>query len=574
MDCGHYLNLNLNMPTHLDNNYLSFYMGHDCTFSIYNANRDRFYTVELEKLLGIKHFRWSNEKQNPVYVHDYDYIIKKFIEALDELGIGRHFKFFICAERRINNEEFEYVKKLLVKYGVTFDQSENFRGHHISHVWSAIGQMPPNKGVVVTCDGGGEDGVFSISTFNRENSTFKKRGAITKEQGIGGYVEEWAFTYLDSIAQNSPSAQDLAGKVMGAAGFGKPTDFIKKSHWNLAELNKLGLAGYSTAASYYGETHRHRFLNKNHMTFEEEADVCHQIQLNLEKMFEETCLKVCPNFPDLLNNFDNQLILSGGVALNIINNKKLEEKYGCKVWVPCNPGDNGLPFGTLYKWLLSNKVINFSTNHRYDNALTGPRVRDEKHVSSYRKVYGSKNYKVSIEEVAQFLKDGEVIGLMQGNSESGFRALGHRSILCDASYPDIKDRVNKIKRREVYRPFAPMCLWKNAHKWFNVSGENNYKHMNIGVTVKEEFKEKLASITHVDGTARLQAIDDAGFIEQLLQIHGGVLLNTSLNLSGKPICNSLYEALHILERSSLDKLIVEIPDEGLTCFEHHRNETI
>ena len=169
------------------------------------------------------------------------------------------------------------------------------------------------------------------------------------------------------------------------------------------------------------------------------------------------------------------------------------------------------------------------------------------------------------------IKDGEIIALMQGNSEVGFRSLGARSILCDASITGIKDKVNLTKRREAYRPFAPVCLWKDASQYFEVGEHNIYKHMNMAVMVKEEWREKLSSITHVDNTARLQAVEEQdGFMFDLLTKHGGVLLNTSLNLSGKPICNSLYEALHILERSDIDKLVVSDLNNKLVCFEKYK----
>lgn len=559
---------------------MSFYGGHDAAFCVYQSKEDKFYTFELEKMLGIKHFSWAQDsKSNTTYKINTDYVMREFSAALDRAGIEKEFKQIINGSYwyTLSRHKFKYHldPELLIQHRFSFDNMSFHRGHHLAHAWCALGQVPPSKGVIVTTDGGGDDGFFTVSVFDRSKNKFKRLARTQeREWKIGGVLEMLSHQYLDSIEQNTPHSADLAGKIMGMAGFGSPVPLKPTEWYNESSTDAYKNKEYNAATSYYGETNRYRFMNRNHLTFQEEANRCASIQKRVEELFRAACFELVPDFKTLLAEHDNQLVMSGGVSLNIINNAKIAKEFNCDVWVPPNPGDNGLAFGMLYKWLCENKIIRMNTDKRYDNSFIGPKIKDLNNIKNHRKIYGNRSYEVTENDLVDFLKAGEVIGLMQGSSETGFRALGNRSILCDASFPGIKIKVNEIKKREKYRPFAPVCLWEDAQKWFDVGLKNIYRHMNTATTVKPEYKHQLESITHIDGTARLQAIDQEGFLYRILKQHGGVLLNTSFNLGGKPICNSLFEALHILERSKLDKLIIENKDGNLICFEHHRNEIV
>ncbi len=569
------------MKDYVQPNYLAFYGGHDASFTIYNADQDKFYVIELEKLLGVKHVNWpgnfQSQKAHDVFQGDTNAIMSLVRDYVLEIGLLPEFRVAILGSYTGDiTHAWRYTldPSLFIKYFHVDEICYN-KGHQEAHAWCALMQTPITRGVLVTCDGGGDDGYFSVSTFDRSKERVTKI-AVTKDMRhkLGGQYEEKAQQHLDSIAMSTPIGLDLAGKVMGAAAYGTPIGALNDKRWYTHQggAHKKLYKEWFAAASYYGETNRFRFLNKNHMTWEEEVDTCAQIQKELEEDFLKTLYELCPTFDALLGRHDNNLVLSGGVALNIVNNKKLEEKYGCKVWVPCNPGDNGLSFGMLSKWLVQNNKLNLDTRRRYDMAFAGPAIRDLDRLDQFIDLYRSSARRVAISDISDFIKSGDVIALMYGNSETGFRALGHRSILCDASIEGIKDKVNLTKRRELYRPFAPICRWEDAHKWFEVEGDNNYKHMNIAVDVKPDAG--MSAVTHADGTARLQAIDESDKVmNELLKAHGGVFLNTSLNLSGKPITNSLFEVFHILERTPLDKLVIQSGEE-FWCFEKYDDEIV
>jgi predicted NodU family carbamoyl transferase len=147
--------------------------------------------------------------------------------------------------------------------------------------------------------------------------------------------------------------------------------------------------------------------------------------------------------------------------------------------------------------------------------------------------------------------------------EHGPRALGNRSILCNPSIAKMKDILNaKVKHREYYRPFAPMVRLEDVSEYFEWEGESRW--MTFCPKVKKEWRKKLPSITHVDNTARIQTVtkEQNPWVYELLtkfkeKTGVGVLLNTSFNVNGKPILNTVRDAFHILGTSEMDGLVIE-----------------
>jgi carbamoyltransferase len=163
---------------------------------------------------------------------------------------------------------------------------------------------------------------------------------------------------------------------------------------------------------------------------------------------------------------------------------------------------------------------------------------------------------MDILEVASLLKDGNIIGVLRGNSEVGPRALGNRSILCDPSFLGMKDKLNKIKNREWFRPFAPIVKFEDREKYFNFNYDSRF--MSFSPTAKVDAINVFPSIAHVDNTARVQTVTQQqnNFLYNLLDKVGGPLINTSLNINGEPMITSIEQGLHILNSTSLDYLIV------------------
>jgi carbamoyltransferase len=172
-----------------------------------------------------------------------------------------------------------------------------------------------------------------------------------------------------------------------------------------------------------------------------------------------------------------------------------------------------------------------------------------------------------LDQVVAQLVQGKVVGWFQGRFEWGPRALGNRSILADPRNPEMKDIVNaKIKFREPYRPFAPSVLAEHAESYFELTQATRHhpaRYMLYVVPTKQNQRETLPAVTHVDGTARVQTIFRAqnpryyALIERFGQATGvPVVLNTSFNLRGEPVVNTPADAVSTFVRSEMDCLVL------------------
>jgi len=209
------------------------------------------------------------------------------------------------------------------------------------------------------------------------------------------------------------------------------------------------------------------------------------------------------------------LVFMGGCALNCSSNTLLWDVFD-NVWIMPNPGDAGSSLGAAAA--LYRKHLNWNDPYLgYD--LGG-------------------NYPVK-EIITELLKN-KIAAVATGRAEYGPRALGNRSILADPRDPNIKDKVNQIKKRELFRPFAPVVLEEYADKWFDMNFTSPY----MQYAVKCLQPEKIPSVVHQDGTSRVQTVNrkqHPGLYEVLSNWHTitgiPILLNTSLNIKGQPLLN-------------------------------------
>ena len=161
------------------------------------------------------------------------------------------------------------------------------------------------------------------------------------------------------------------------------------------------------------------------------------------------------------------------------------------------------------------------------------------------------------------IKEGKIGGIIKGYSEVGPRALGNRSIICDPSFPEMKDIINaKVKFREWFRPFAPVCREEDKDLYFDNAFDSEY--MSYAPHVKVEYRKVFPSITHEDGTARLQTVtkeQNTLFYDILTELkergNPAVIMNTSFNIKGKPILTSIEDSFYVLENTELDFIIVD-----------------
>ena len=275
-------------------------------------------------------------------------------------------------------------------------------------------------------------------------------------------------------------------------------------------------------------------------------DVAKTSQVAFEEVFIEMIKPFLDKFPNI------PLILVGGCGLNILLNTRLHDELNRPVFVPPNPNDCGIATGMILNHIKPEKAI--------DITYSGIDILDKHTLMSHVEERHAKP--INYEKLIDDLSNGKIVGVVRGNSEHGPRALGNRSIICNPAYDNMKDILNqKVKNREWYRPFAPVCKLEDVSKYFNFSGESRW--MGFCPTVKEEWREKLVSITHVDGTARVQTVTEKqnpwlyNLLTEFEKKSGiGVLLNTSFNVNGKPILSRYTDAIQVYDKTQMDCLIL------------------
>lgn len=227
------------------------------------------------------------------------------------------------------------------------------------------------------------------------------------------------------------------------------------------------------------------------------------------------------------------LVFMGGVALNCVANSKIAE-LGIfdNIWIMPNPGDAGSALGAVAAYL--------EQPVRWRSPYLGHDIHRH----------------FSVEGVVAALSRQEIVGIAHGRAEFGPRALGNRSLICDPRGPEMKDRVNAVKRREAFRPFAPLVMEHRAREFFDMPVQAS-PYMQFVAKVKRP--DLYPAITHFDGTARVQTLTRAQnpVVYQLLKAWEAasgcpMVLNTSLNIKGEPLVNTWEDAVRFRDRYGVE----------------------
>lgn len=258
-----------------------------------------------------------------------------------------------------------------------------------------------------------------------------------------------------------------------------------------------------------------------------------------------------------------RLCLAGGVALNCVaNGRILRESPFKEIFIQPAAGDAGGAYGVAS--FLSHAIFREPRTPGWDQSFWGPEYSDKEVREVLEKEGAVYQYFANgalTKEVAHRLAQGKVIGWVRGRMEFGPRALGHRSILADPRDPKMKDTVNlKIKFRESFRPFAPIVTKEKCSEFFELSKESPF--MLLVAQVRED-RRVIPSVTHVDGSARIQTVSreaDPVFYELIHEFEKetgvSVLINTSFNVRGEPIVCTPQDAWRCFMRTKMDSLII------------------
>ena len=379
--------------------------------------------------------------------------------------------------------------------------------HHLSHAAAGFQTSSFDQAAVVVIDAIGEFDTISIYR------------AVYDDQGRAHYRRMWQQRYPHSIGlfysaitkavRLKPMEEEYITMGMAAYGSDLGAGWMRDQFIDDVETAKF-------------KKNLHIGFDDDDLTFTHDEDIAAAAQ----RVTEELIMAVIRRARKLVDS-DN-LVYMGGVALNCVANARLGQIYN-NIWIMPNPGDAGSSLGAA--------ALAHGGRLIWRDAFLGHRIS-----GAY-----------PVKDLLDHLISHKIVGVASGRAEWGPRALGNRSLLADPRGPDIKDRVNKIKQRQKFRPFAPVILEELASEYFLMPPcwqESRY----MQTTAICFEPDKFPAICHVDGSSRVQTVPrDGSGIRQLLEqwylLTGcPMLLNTSLNIRGEPMVNNRADADRFQQR--------------------------
>jgi len=466
-----------------------------------------------------------------------------------------------------NKSSFEKIKS------ITGDNKGSIFaiGHHQSHAANAFFSSNLKEAVIVTFDGGGveQNNFVTACTIwhGKENKIAPIHSFPIGEFNIGGI---WTRTtrYVFNLQSGWPRGHQ-AGTVMAMAALGDPAKYFQDFMKMLTVDNQIAShkpAGQPPGANV-GTDPEHPYLQKYReiadSSEQEKFDLAAGLQAATESVVQQTLSSLFEQVQKQLNVDHIDLCVSGGVMLNSVMTGKFKEWFPFlrNVYIPPVPTDAGLTIGAAqYIWhhVLDNPRIDWKDNF---TPYLG-KTYSKKEVNSAIK---KRSNEVIVEknktddDLIGLLDDQHIVSVFGGGSESGRRALGNRSILADPRDSEMKQKINdKVKHRQWFRPFAPSILREEVKNWFTRDISSPY--MNFVLFFKEEVRDSVPAVVHIDGSARLQTVtkSDNGWYYGLLKkwqqkTSVPILLNTSFN-DREPICETPAHAIDCFLRTNIDYL--------------------
>jgi len=412
--------------------------------------------------------------------------------------------------------------------------------HHYSHAASGFFTSPFKEALIFSVDGGGYDGsqVYTTRSYHGLNETITNISCPNYDFGNPYSAIGWLISELKSNDKTMHSLSN-SGKVMGLCAYGKIREEWISSMTKFYETQNI-----NDLCANLGVNCEINVLSGN-MSY----DLAATSQFVFETKMNELILP-------LVEKYKTNIVLVGGCALNVLYNQKLFEylrNINLDLYIPSNPNDCGQSYGMF--------LTKFPFLGKKEICYNGIEILDENNLDHYLNIYP--NEKMTIDKIIEFLKSGKILGIINDNSEVGPRALGNRSIVCDPSFPKMKDILNsKVKFREWFRPFAPVCREKDMEKFFETVKESKY--MSYAPKIKNEYKDLVRSIVHEDDTTRLQTTTKDihqlfnDILDRLNELNFvPIILNTSFNIKGLPILTSYQDAFKVLDTTELDYLIIK-----------------
>jgi len=544
---------------------ISYYGSHNGAFVI-EENGKILCIIEVERFLNVKNMGLCSYKVPRQIMISIEEILK-WIE--NEYGITEYENCYFASTDFVGEN---FNREHVIFFTPKLINAKNYiHGvHHGSHANGVFYQSPFKESLIFSFDAGGDDGEFNVYLGKRGEEMVLLKQLLNPTLNTPHIYYNLGFAYMifgqyfKDIRLDCLTDGNLVwpGKIMGLVSYGNVHEEWLPDFITFFKSDPDGANNdYENKLNTLGEKIGVTFDITNRLEGQIEYDVAATSQRAFEECFIEVAKPYFEKYPEL------PICMTGGCALNIILNTRIKEEFNKDVFIGPNPNDCGIALGNMLGHLKPEEPFDatYMGIPILDKNILGERLGGYPNV---RKLIPKDDYYHPYEQwdpsiVVDDLVNGKIVGIVMGQSEHGPRALGHRSILCNPSLPEMKDILNaKVKNREWYRPFAPVVRLEDVSKYFEFEGESRW--MTFCPKVKEEWRTKLSAITHVDNTARVQTVtkEQNPWLYNLLTdfeaITGvGVLLNTSFNVNGKPILSTYKDAFEIYDKTELDSLLIE-----------------
>ena len=438
--------------------------------------------IDNNKILFSGHAERYSKKKNDWYVNNN--LIKDALSYAKPDCIAYYEKPLLKKTRLLLNGGLGNWKP---KFNIEGIPRVSFK-HHYSHAAAGYFTSTFDNAVIVVLDSIGE---FNTSTiWNGQGSKIILKEKYNYPFSFGLFYS--AFTQLIGLV---PNQEEYI--MMGMAAYGNPDKYFKKINNYFPNIKKQKYNFHKGITDWGWVAEQDKF------------DIASAVQ----KVYELRLIEFMNHAKKITGK--NNLVFMGGCALNCSANTALWDIFD-KIWIMPNPGDAGSSLGAAAA--LYGKHLDWQSPY-IGHDLGG---------------------KYPVQQIITNLIKNKVVAVATGRAEYGPRALGNRSILADPRDLNIKNEVNKIKKRELFRPFAPVVLEEYANKWFDMDFHSPY----MQYAVKCLQPEKIPAVVHKDGTSRVQTVNakqHPGLHEVLSNWYAitgiPVLLNTSLNIKGQPLLN-------------------------------------
>jgi carbamoyltransferase len=472
---------------------------HDAGVSVINTEGDILFASHSERFSGTKHDKnlcngILNEALTYGDISTVAYYENMWLKKLRQLRSGEPMDWKTWTLK-------QQLKNHMPYHTAIVDQAKlKSYKHHLSHAAAGFQTSPYSESTVVVIDAIGE-----FQTASVWEAKYDKHGKAH-------YKLLWSLKYPDSIGLFYSAYTKLVGL--------RPMD---------EEYILMGMAAYGNPHATYGSMYADNVQSLSSLTFKE------NLHAGTDKQYNGTDFDIAAGAQSLVEDMismvikkartkckSDNLVYMGGVALNCSANRLLGMYYD-NIWIMPNPGDAGSSLGAA--------ALAYGKQLNWKNAFLGYNIEGE----------------YPVQRIINELETNKIVGVASGRAEFGPRALGNRSLLADPRGPEIKDKVNEIKRRQKFRPFAPVILEEFAKDYF-IMPDGFEKSPYMQATAVCKRPEDFPAIVHADGTSRVQTVPrDSSGIRELLErwYHNTkcpMLLNTSLNIRGEPMVNDISDA--------------------------------